>query len=679
MEIRNEMLNEIRSLESKINTQMNANKAESLLNLEEINKKIKHLTDDNKSLLEMIISYKIKGEKIFEFDNFRKKVDDMLIAHEVRINNASEEMKAMKTKYDKIVVDNLEVPGFIGASCQYKNLSEYLTININDTVKLKNEKEILKKDSKELKTKFDTFFKNIVNLIDNSVVRCKEYTDSKQRDLESLLNVKLKEFNEKTLDIKANICKVQMDTDKIIQSIKKELEYHKRLIDELDEKLLSTEEKINEKINGLDKEKNEIRSDILDIKNNNTNFSKELSDIKDSIQNIRNIMKVNTKRKSMPALNLNFLANSSFTPNKFFNANNQIKKNLQNGTKHRLSIIETSPNKIIKSQSPNKRPRHPVLDENIEISISDDDSSSSSSKNSDNNNNNNVKGNDSVNMNNSIINRVKNESALPSIEKSFAETGKCVNKKNINESQKIKLEPVNSSFETYKKNIKEYENIKFEDSKKNVVTITNEENKTNNLMKKCNEASTIPVKNSQIIDVSNNSLNKIYLQYDSCNSNSNNNNSHNFYYSNLRVLKNLKSNIIKKDNVDINYKIVNLELDKKVVFPSKPAGLIAMENRRNKNKNILKDDFLSPSINDIIKNQKKFTNTRKKYLSRRDMNNSRYFMKNFGKTATNSFNKRSLEYSNTARSNNKIILNEISSGKNNVQNNKFMFHTEYSE
>ena len=93
----------------------------------------------------------------------------------------------------------------------------------------------------------------------------------------------------------------------------------------------------------------------------------------------------------------------------------------------------------------------------------------------------------------------------------------------------------------------------------------------------------------------------------------------------------------------------------------------------------MKDDFLSPSINDIIKNQKKFTNTRKKYLSRRDMNNSRYFMKNFGKTATNSFNKRSLEYSNTARSNNKIILNEISSGKNNVQNNKFMFHTEYSE
>ena len=142
MEIRNEMLMELKNLETKINNQINANKNEFSLNFEQVSKKLKEITENNKSLLEMIISYKIKGEKIFEFDNFRKKVDDMLIAHEVRINNSSEEMKAMKTKYDKIVVDNLEVPGFIGASCQYKNLSEYLSININDTIKLKNEKKL---------------------------------------------------------------------------------------------------------------------------------------------------------------------------------------------------------------------------------------------------------------------------------------------------------------------------------------------------------------------------------------------------------------------------------------------------------------------------------------------------------------------------------------------------------
>ena len=685
MEIRNEMLMELKNLETKINNQINANKNEFSLNFEQVSKKLKEITENNKSLLEMVLSYKIKGEKISEFDNFRKKVEDMLVAHELRIHNSSEEVKAMKDKYDKIIFDNLEVPGYIGANCQFKNLSEYLINNINETNKLKNEKEILKKDSKELKLKFDNFLKNILSLIDNSVTRCQEYTDTGRKDFESMLNVKLKEFSEKTFQIKSDICKVQMDTDKLIQNIKKELEDHKKLIDGLDEKILTTEEKINERLNIFENEKNDIKNDILNIKNNNINTSKELSEIKDNIKYLKTIMKVTSKRNSMPALNLNSHATNYYSPDKFFNRrkNQTNNNNINNKGKSILNIIENSP--IKSSQSPKKIPNErraiqllnqPALDENMEISISDDSSSSSSSSKI--NVVKNRKRSDSVTMNNSVLNRVKNKFILPCIDKSFVENGKIIsNKRNVNICQKLNLEQINNSIENSKQNNNEIEKNEFEESNKKDQIIPNEENKINNfaLTKKNSETSTIPVKNNQITEIYNNNshLNKINPHY-AVNTNCN---TLNFYNYNCKVVRKIKCNYIKKDNIDIDYKIVNLELDKKAIIPSKQVGLLALENRRFKNKNILKDNFLSPSINDIIKNQKNFANSRKKFLSKGDIN-PKYLTKSFGKTATNSFNKKNIDLTNkTTRSNNKIFIHNISSIKNNVQNKKIIFNTEY--
>lgn len=68
----------------------------------------------------------------------------MLLSHEVRIKNNADEIGKIKTKYGKIVADNLYVSGFISSACQFRNLSEYLSFNIEEVFATKNGKGTIK-------------------------------------------------------------------------------------------------------------------------------------------------------------------------------------------------------------------------------------------------------------------------------------------------------------------------------------------------------------------------------------------------------------------------------------------------------------------------------------------------------------------------------------------------------
>ena len=58
-------------------------------------------------------------DKLKNYDPFSKIVKDKLISHEVRLNNIREEFSKATQKYDKIYLDNLELPGFIGRCAKY--------------------------------------------------------------------------------------------------------------------------------------------------------------------------------------------------------------------------------------------------------------------------------------------------------------------------------------------------------------------------------------------------------------------------------------------------------------------------------------------------------------------------------------------------------------------------------
>ena len=274
-----EILTEIKELEKKLTTQIFNKESKLNQDYQEFTSKMNSLISNNKEMVSDLVSQKLKIEKITELESFKNKVDDMLITHEVRIKNSIEDIERMKTKYDKIVTDNLYVSGFIGNSCQFRNVSEYLSYNISEVSKLKLEREQYKKDMKEDKNKLDGTMKNMISLNDNSVKLCNKYTDNKQEEFRKLLETTQTELNHKSMEMKAMIVQFHNESDIKINNLKKEFN---KLLDMKDD----FNNLIEEKYISFVKKYEELNEKVNQSNENMDNTNKKLDDANEQIINL---------------------------------------------------------------------------------------------------------------------------------------------------------------------------------------------------------------------------------------------------------------------------------------------------------------------------------------------------------------------------------------------------------
>ena len=294
-----EILSQIKELEKKLTTQIFNKESKLNQDYQEFTSKINSLIVNNKEMVSNLVSQKLKLEKISELESFKNKVDDMLITHEVRIKNSIEDIERMKTKYDKIITDNLYVSGFIGNSCQFRNISEYLAYNISEVSKLKLEREQYKKDMKEVKNKLDGTMKNMISLNDNSVKLCNKYTDNKQEEFRKLLETTQTELNHKSMEMKAMIVQFHNESDIKINNLKKEFNKLLDMKDDfnnlIEEKYISfvkKYEELNEKVNQSNENMDNTNKKLDDANEQIINLDKSIKEL--SFQ-VRNYYCVNNK------------------------------------------------------------------------------------------------------------------------------------------------------------------------------------------------------------------------------------------------------------------------------------------------------------------------------------------------------------------------------------------------
>ena len=279
-----DILSLLRQLENKLNNQISNKESKLNKDYDHFISKINSLIENNKEMVNDLVSQKLKLEKINELETFKNKVDSMLITHEVRIKNSLEDIEKMKTKYDKIITENLFVSGFIGNSCQFKNLSEYLSYNISEVSKLKMEREQYKKDIKEIKNKIDTTVKNMITLNDNSVKLCNKYTDNKQEEFRKLLESTQTELNQKSMEMRAMIVQYNNESNQKVENIKNE--FNKIL--EMKEEFINL---INDKYEIFEKKHEELkRKAILNDENIQINKDK-LENTNEQINNLEKSIK----------------------------------------------------------------------------------------------------------------------------------------------------------------------------------------------------------------------------------------------------------------------------------------------------------------------------------------------------------------------------------------------------
>ena len=215
---------ELREMESSIKK----NFLEISSNLDKKNKeqeeKINLTYQKNEQLYEKMIYQKTNLEKIGKIDISQKKLNDMLLSQEIKIQELSSSNQRLIVNYDKIITENLTVPGFIGSSCVYQNLCEYIKHNINEIEKIKIEKEAERKMFEDIKHKIDGLMKNILNLIDNSVIRCHKYTDNKQKYIEEMAQNKLVEISEKNMDFRTQVLTNLNNMNQQIKNFEKQIQ-----------------------------------------------------------------------------------------------------------------------------------------------------------------------------------------------------------------------------------------------------------------------------------------------------------------------------------------------------------------------------------------------------------------------------------------------------------------------
>ena len=230
---------------------------ENISKINKIEKNFEEMTNNININYNKIIDTQAKMQseldKVKNYDSFSNNVNDKLISHEVRLNNLREEFSKATQKYDKIYLDNLELPGFIGRCAKYKNCQIFFNEVIKNlgTLNQFREKNIL--DLKSYKEKLENIIKSFNILVDNNNKAQIKYVNSlNQKNITDCKNM-MDILDEKIRDVKVDNAKYSLDI------MRKTEEMHKKW-----DKIEKIKDEIFEEFNKKSNEFNKINSDTLD-------------------------------------------------------------------------------------------------------------------------------------------------------------------------------------------------------------------------------------------------------------------------------------------------------------------------------------------------------------------------------------------------------------------------------
>ena len=126
------------------------------------------ISQNYNSILSSQASLNNKIDKISKFELFVNKTNDQIITHEIRLNNLSSDFIKSTQKYDKIYLDNLELPGYIGKFAKFKNCQAFFENIIKEIDKMNQYKEKNNMDLKSYKEKLDGIIKSFHLLVKNN-------------------------------------------------------------------------------------------------------------------------------------------------------------------------------------------------------------------------------------------------------------------------------------------------------------------------------------------------------------------------------------------------------------------------------------------------------------------------------------------------------------------------------
>ena len=163
-----EILQTIRELKNELNNKI-TEKFDSYNKLvESSNQKLYKYEFDKNTFLSLVTFAQEKNEILSEINKLKNELKTEINVNTLHINNCEMEVSNMGFKYDRIISNNLLVPGIIGPMCKFENLKDYIIDNrkeipnlINNVIQFKDELKKIKKNISEFKDIHEKFLKTI--------------------------------------------------------------------------------------------------------------------------------------------------------------------------------------------------------------------------------------------------------------------------------------------------------------------------------------------------------------------------------------------------------------------------------------------------------------------------------------------------------------------------------------
>ena len=155
----NELLNDMKRLELQLDGKLAGINQILLTKMGDYDSKFTKIFENITELISQMAERKYDNDRVEELLKIRNKFSDQIIESQSRISIIDKTLENALFKYDKIILDNLNVPGLIGVGCKFKNCGTYFKFLDNEYQTNQKYKEEGVNNFKSLLEKVDTRLK----------------------------------------------------------------------------------------------------------------------------------------------------------------------------------------------------------------------------------------------------------------------------------------------------------------------------------------------------------------------------------------------------------------------------------------------------------------------------------------------------------------------------------------
>ena len=332
-----EFLKSLGEFKKEINANIIKEKQKYDLFLENASKIISSQNNSN-IFLSKINFIEEKNEIISYIKKIETNFNNQNMVNKISISTCQKDLSDACFKYDKIISDNLLIPGLIGTCCKFPNLKDYILSN----------KEELSLNSFETK-KNELELKEYKNRLENIYEQLKYQIMTIKNNLHAYMELKINEINDKFEDFinKIKEKNLHLKNSGIIENLK--VNEEKLINEEILQQLKDENVENNNTINLINKNNKYLINQFVQVKNEFKSLKKNIIDLSMLLTKKDNDKHKKTKEDIINSFNdmMSNLIKETFIKEKKneFNYNNFNSYNINNNNFPNLIISNNDNNK----------------------------------------------------------------------------------------------------------------------------------------------------------------------------------------------------------------------------------------------------------------------------------------------------------------------------------------------